>query len=410
MNYYSEVLKMGQPLSPVLQDLIERAKKEIRKHPQASMGEIAELIGLGRTTFYLKLKKAGYSFEQLRREVFQEVEAERQRKLKRKELKELPPKSYEEFLEYESVKRIREKLETAPLSRSHREKVLRLIYRVCRLLNVAPSEINADTLVEYYKRLKDTRDENQLRIEIKTIAKWLEISLPPYIEIAEYKGKFVTAELDVRLRYLFLRTAKEVLNQKEYELVRAASFFLFRGGRRESLITARIGEVVELGPIPEFGGESKFQIILTEEKGKKGRKIRWSRLIPLSEWKYVKQLRLPLSIGDVKRLEKLFKQVFSEMLKRYGDIMNQDTKEYLAHGKVFHIWRHTAAREYLRAFKWNRYLVAKLLGWVKPDNLQIYGDYSALELLQLTYQKKVFFQAMFLYGEWKRRAEEEGLL
>ena len=401
---------MSRSLSPILKDLIEKAKREIRKHPQASMGEIAELLGLGRTTFYLKLKKAGYSFEALRKEVFEEVEAEKQKKLKRKQVKELPPKDYQEFLEYDSVKAIKEKLETAALSRSHREKVLRLIYRVCKLLSIAPSEINADYLIEYYKRLKDSRDENQLRIEIKTIAKWLEISLPPYIEIAEYRGKFVTAELDVRLRYLFLKTAKEILQPKDYEMVRAAAFFLFRGGRRESLMTARIGEKVRLGPIPEFGGESEFQVVLTEEKGKKGRKIRWSRLIPLSEWKYIKQLRLPLSIGDVKKLEKLFKRVFDELLKRYADLMNQDTKEYLAHGKVFHIWRHTAAREYLRAFKWNRYLVAKLLGWVKPDNLQIYGDYSALELLQMTYQRKEAYLAMFLYGEWLRKAEAEGLL
>jgi hypothetical protein len=54
--------------------------------------------------------------------------------------------------------------------------------------------------------------------------------------------------------------------------------------------------------------------------------------------------------------------------------------------------RHTSAREYLRAFKFNRYLVSKLLGWMKESNLSIYGDYSLLELLTVsTEEHKVNF-------------------
>jgi len=390
--------------------LIEKVKSEIRKHPKASMGDIAEILGIGRTTLYYKLKQAGYSFEGLRKVVFEEVEKERESRLKRKEVKELPPKNYSEFLEYDSVKRIKEKLDTAPLTPNYRKRVLRLIYNVCRTLDIAPSEITPQVLLEYFKKKKEGREENELRKEIKTVAKWFEITLPPYIEISEYKGKFVTAELDVRLRYLFLKTAKEILDPKEYKLVRGVVMFLFRGGRRESLMTARLGEVVELGAIPEFGNESRFKVVLTEEKGKKGRKLRWSRLIPLSEWEYIKQIGLPLTIGEVKKVEVLLRKVFNELIIRYNKLMNQDTKEYLKHGKVFHIWRHTSAREYLRAFNWNRYLVAKLLGWVKPDNLQIYGDYSALELLKMTYQKEVTYKALFLYGEWLDKAKNEGLI
>ena len=217
---------------------------------------------------------------------------------------------------------------------------------------------------------------------IKTLAKWLDIKLPAYIQISEYKGKYVTAEITKEARKIFLETAKEVLKPSEYELVHDVVKVLFRGGRRESLKTMRWNGEFEI-PIKPY----KFVSFVTEEKGHLGRKLKWTRLMPIEEYRSLyNPNRFPLSEKELRKVEELMKKVFKEMLKRYPDLFNKDTKDYLAKGKVFHIWRHTSAREYLKALNWNRYLVAKLLGWVKESNLSIYGDFSAIEILQNYYR------------------------
>jgi integrase len=128
----------------------------------------------------------------------------------------------------------------------------------------------------------------------------------------------------------------------------------------------------------------------TVEKGKKGNKFTWTRLIPCEEYRLLyNPNRFPLSEKELRIVRKALRYAYSEIMNKYPELFNADTKKYIVEtGKVLHLWRHTAAREYLKAFHWNRHLVAKLLGWEKEDNLRIYGDYSALEIISMMAEKK----------------------
>jgi hypothetical protein len=74
--------------------------------------------------------------------------------------------------------------------------------------------------------------------------------------------------------------------------------------------------------------------------------------------------------------------------------------------KYYHVWRHTATREWLAGLRYNRYLVAKILGWIKDSNLVIYGDFDLLALLKVRAEKhKIKFISDELYHELLRIVE-----
>jgi hypothetical protein len=104
------------------------------------------------------------------------------------------------------------------------------------------------------------------------------------------------------------------------------------------------------------------------------------------------------------KVRRITREILEKLLAERPELFNSDTVKYIKDAqKVLHLWRHTFAREALKAFKWNRYLVAKLGGWVKDSNLQIYGDYDLLSLIEVSAEEH---KMEFCSEECKKRIEE----
>jgi len=398
-----------------------------------TLEDVAKKFGVGRTTLYYWMRKNKISIQKITDEMKKELEAKLERKIRKKDLALVPPEDFDEFLSIEIVQQVKQKMMSANKTEEHINQTLLLWYYLSKgklaRANVQVYEPvhpiipfkNFELLDKYLAKAREIGYEvNALKYKIKTIAKWLNVKLPPEFETKEYKGKYSEAELNVELRYLFLKTAKEIeqryIKYATYEQVRASAIYLFQGGgRKESLWntealgwkTAKNEDIIRM-----YNGINRFFVYRSKEKGKE-EKARHKILIPEPFVKYVIPY-IPMSVGEVKKLEKAFKIIFEEMLRRYGDKMNRDTKAYLGENKnsferkmkIFHIWRHTFAREGLRASKWNMYIISKLGKWDKVDNLKIYGDFGIDELLE-THQESYL---LFLYNEWLEKAVKEKLL
>jgi len=385
--------------------------------------EVASKFGVGRRTLFLWLKKQGLSIKKLQEEAKKELEQKYNRTIKRVDLYRLPVTEREEFRQLDVVQKVIDRMMSANLSKRTINAHINFWYRLSagligeeRILDpVHPIDaLDPDRLTKYVRIIRERGyNVDAVKYALKTIAKWLEISLPPEFETSEYKGKYRQCELNVKMRYYFLKFAKELF-PNEYDLIRSTAIFLFQSAsRREALETAEILGYTKFKPIPEFNNETEFLQIRTREKGKKGRKIEWIKLIPKSFAEYI--TKLPLTQTEIENLRKMMKNILFRIYHEFYDELNEDTKNYInlqtAKGiktKVFHIWRHTACRSALKSFKWKMYYVSKLLGWEKTENLKIYGDFTINQLLELETEEAPPF--LYLYGEWLEKAKKEGLL
>jgi len=368
---YGSTRVLDANYNKVIRDLRRVCREEL------TVEEVAEKWGISRASLFNWLKKKGLSVTSICEEMRRELEEKEERKVRRKDIKKAPPKDYEEFLEFDIVKRVYESMKILNLSNGHINRTLRTWYKLCKFANKHPEYVTTEDTHRFLVKLQEEgKDLRNVISILQTIEKWTgKKILPTGVEQKEYKGKYTTAELNQNTRRLFLEYAKQ-LYPKDYELIEGVVKFLFyTGSRREALTNFSIVGELKLD-LKEFD-TNEFIIVKTKEKGKKGRKIEWNKIIPKSEFK----LKSPLSVGDLKRLEKMFKKILDKLTNEHPELFNKDTIEYIKKGKVFHLWRHTSARSALKAFRWNRYLVAKLLGWEKPDNLKIYGDFGLMELL-----------------------------
>ena len=364
----------------ILDEKYDEVIRELRKvcRQETTVEEVAEKFNVSRASFFNWLKRKGLSITQICSDMKKELEEKAERKVKRKDLRKAPPKDFKEFLSFEIVRKVADSMKIANLSESHIKRTLRTWFKICQFTSKHPEYLNEEDVMAYLTHRKEQGNEiNNLISMIQTIEKWSgKKLLPSGVEQSEYKGKYTTAELNQEARKLFLEYAKQ-LYPKDYDLIEATVKFLFyTGSRREALTNFSVAGELKLD-LKEYE-TNEFIIVKTREKGKKGRKIEWNKIVPKHEFK----LRCPLSQGELKKLERQFKAILSKMLQEHKELFNKDTVEYIRKGKVFHLWRHTSARSALKAFRWNRYIVAKLLGWEKTDNLRIYGDFGALELLQ----------------------------
>jgi integrase len=329
--------------------------------------------------------------------VFYEVELETQKKIRKKEIKALPPKDKQEFLQREVVQETIKKMRTANVSESHIENMITVWYDICKKFKIAPEDfVEAEKteeikniIVEYINKVKEEGKEVRAFIALlQTLAKWLEKPiLPSYIEQSEYRGKYQSAELPLPLRELMVEEIMRYDNDIAKLALRAWIFLYYTGSRAESLTNFSIeGEFkVSWSDFVDVYGESEFVIIRTLEKGKKGQKFVWRKLIPKSWAKFVPSRNLTRK--ELQKVRQITRAILEKLAQQYPQYFNADTLKYVDKKKTMHIWRHTFAREALRAFKWNRYLVSKLGGWIKDSNLQIYGDYDLLSLIQVSAEK-----------------------
>jgi len=392
-NAFSKLEEVMRKSSSEEIKMIDNIKMLLRRNINYSAEDIADSLGIARSTLFYRLKKLGISLEEIKKAVLFEIYQEQAKKIKKREKKALPPVTYDEFLEREVVKEIVKAMLSSNISESYRNDVLQFWYRLCFELKIAPEDFieareNRELLEEIRKKIIDFisikaqngREKNALIAKLQALQKWLEVNiLPSYIEQAEYKGKYQSAEIPLEARELLVRKLIEYGSNIAKLALRSIIFLYYTGSRAESLTNFTVeGEIrIEWLEFVKAYGESEFIIVKTEEKGKKGKKFTWRKLIPKSWAKYIPNRNL-----TSKELQKV-RDIIEKALREIEYPFNEDTKKYIYEkSKTLHIWRHTFARDALRAFKWNRYLVAKLGGWVKDSNLQIYGDFDLLSLIQ----------------------------
>ena len=368
--------------------LLTKLSRELRKNIELPASDIAERLKMARSTLFYKLKKMGLTYYDIVQSLKDEAEEALQRKLETRKRKRLPPRDYQEFLERDIVKRVINTMKTAGRKQRFINSTIRFWYRMCKELGLAPEDFVEmereqlwDMITQFIADLADEGlDINSVISTIQTIQKWLGVKiLPPGVTQQEYKGKYQEAEIPREARNkivldlidLYEKTGDDIY----LKTIQAMIFLYYTGSRRQALGNFTWGEKVRIKLkdfVDKFGTDT-FRVVSTLEK----RGIRWTKLIPLN---YAELLpNTPFSPSEINKISKILKKEMNE----YRDLYNHHTILYLNKGKTFHIWRHTATREYLRAFKYNRSLVAKLLGWIKESNLKIYGDFQLFELLNI---------------------------
>jgi len=412
-SYWDKLQSVKEKLDAEKRRFLEELEALVRRKPNASAEDYASSLGIGRATLFYRLKAMGLTLEDVRKAVFYEVEVETQRKIKKREVKALPPKDRQEFLQRDIVQKVIKKMRTGNVAESHIQQTIGIWYDVCKRYKIAPEDFVEDSkmeeirniIVDYINKVKEEGKEVRAYIaHLQTLAKWLEKPiLPSYIEQQEYRGKYQSAELPPQLRELMVEEIMKYDNDIAKLALRAWIFLYYTGSRAESLTNFSIeGEFkVTWKEFAEVYGESEFIIVKTAEKGKKGQKFMWRKLIPKSWAKFIPARNL--TPKELQKVRELTRRILEKLANEHPELFNNDTLKYVIDKKkTMHIWRHTFAREALRAFKWNRYLVAKLGGWVKDSNLQIYGDYDLLSLIQASAEKH---EIRFCSEECKKKIE-----
>jgi len=371
-----------------LKEFLVELVKQLRKNIRMPAGELASALGIGRSTLFFRLQKLGLEYNTIQSALMAEAEETFRRKLERREIRRLPAKDKKEFLERDIVATLVARMKASGKSPSYISKVISYWFRVCKRLGIAPEDFVEmerekfwDLIVEYLSdRASEGYDINAEVAMLQSIQKWLGAKvLPPGVTQKEYKGKYQEAEIPLEIRNLVVQELLDYYDRTKNVLylraVQAMAFLYYTGSRRQALMNYQKAEVIRVGMerLVRAIGTDRFRVCSTLEK--KG--IYWRKLIPMTYDEIISPRSF--SPSEVRAILKIMK----EMLMKYFDRFNRHTQLYLQKSKVFHIWRHTATREYLRALGYNRYLVAKLLGWIKDSNLVIYGDYDLLQLLQL---------------------------
>jgi predicted DNA-binding protein YlxM (UPF0122 family) len=389
---------------------LEKVLKFLRQNMNLSAEDVAEKVGISRRALFDRLKRLGIEFSAIKNALVYEMQLKRKEKIVKKEVKRLPPKDWKEFIEREAVQEVLKKM--VKKSEPHKEKVLDIWFDISVEMGIAPEdlidmekeEVQKVIMDFIAKREKEGYEINSIISQIQALQLWLERPLlPPYIKQHEYKGKYTSAELTQEVRELMVNELVEACRngkingngKRKYvtkdvcELTLRTWVFLYYTGSRAEALTNFIKEYeIELKApqfIKAFNGETRFMVVRTEEKGKEGRKFIWRKLVP-KNWSHLIPER-QLTETEVEKVRKVTRAILMKLMEQYPDKFNEDTRKYIQgvgnfKGKVLHLWRHTFAREALRAFGWNRYLVSKLGGWVKDSNLQIYGDYDLLALIE----------------------------
>jgi hypothetical protein len=403
--------------------LTEFIMSKLRENPEYDIDLIAKQLDTSRITLWRRLGKCGTTFEELKKKAL--VEAKERAKVMEEKLrlklekKRIPPANKKEFMERKVVRELDDTLRAQvgiSLTKTQYAKIINTYWDIINTYNtyVRSLKLSGDTRAgELYEITPEDLVDPEIPKEdkYKWILKYLELKrdlgreinavisniqslqmhlgvrlLPPSIKQAEYTGKYSGAYLPkdvvdavlLDLAKLYVQTGNEFYKQS----VKAILFLLETGSRRESLTNFRIineSFTIRNKIIRDLYGEDTFTVIQTEEKGKKGKKFKWEKFIRKS----IRDLAIPdglFSPKDVVKLSSLFKKI----VLQYADKLNDATKTYLVDAnKSLHVLRHTSAYNFLIASNYNMFLVSKLLGWRKSDNLKIYANPTLLEIAQI---------------------------
>ncbi|MEM1831900.1 MAG: hypothetical protein QXJ97_10270, partial [Desulfurococcaceae archaeon] len=356
-------------------------------------------------------------YEQFVQAVILNIIEKRERAVKEKAKRYIIPTSWEEFINRPLIRNVIMAMRAKGLRETHINRAISEFYRYCMvnaqeydLSPIAPEYVldkasstdpldreeiysRTDRYLQWRMEKMEEKgfepDINRLISTFQTIQKWLGARLlRPGITQSEYKGRYQTAEIPFSVRVKLVRDLLEEWRKTKdplYLRIIQGLIILYYTGSRRMVLVKVPGEPrlridfsatikADWDKVVQVYNEREFYRVVTIEK----RGIRFNKIVPRS-W------------GDLVRKFELFTEdeidkatrILTRIIKKYESELNEDTRRYLRHSKVWHIWRHTANREALIAFEWNRMIVSKLLGWIKEQNLQIYGDYSIDQIFQL---------------------------
>jgi hypothetical protein len=399
---------------------LDKVLKILRQNMELSAEDVAQKIGISRRALFYRLERLGISFMDIKNALIYEAQLRRKEKVVKKEIKRLPPKDISEFMEREVVKEFVKKLTAGNIAEHTKRNLISFWFRLCRELNIAPEDFTdpeklpqvREAILEYLAKQKENGRETRDDIAyLQALQMWLEVNiLPVFVKQEEYRGKFQSAELPPEVRKLMVEKliAKAEKNKRYKELyqqtLRSWIFLYHTGSRSEALTNFVVeGKIrVRWEEFKRVYSAEEFLVVKTEEKGKKGRKFTWRKLIPIT-WAHLIPQR-NLTKTEVSKVRQITREILLELMNERPELFNSDTVRYIKDAKkTLHLWRHTFAREALRAFRWNRYLVAKMGGWIKDSNLQIYGDYDLLSLLEVSAEEH---KIEFCSEVCKRKIEE----
>ena len=403
--------------------LVEFIMSKLRENPEYDIELICKQLDTSRATLWRRLGKCGTTFEELKKKAREEAK-ERAKAMEMKlmmklEKKRIPPANKKEFMERKVVRELDERLRAQvgiSITKTQYKKIMGIFWDIINTYNewvrglklagdpraeelyeITPEdlvdpEIPKDEKYKWilkYLEIKRNmgRDVNAVISAIQSLQMHLDVKLlPPSIKQAEYTGKYGGAYLPkeviesvlLDLAKLYVQTGREFYKRS----VKAILFLLETGSRRESLTNFKVVNqafTIRNKLIRDLYGEDVFVIVQTEEKGKKGRKFRWEKFIRKS----LGDLAIPEHVFSPKEVVKL-STIFKDVVLRYADKLNDVTKMYLIEARrSLHLLRHTSAYNFLIASNYNMFLVSKLLGWKKSDNLKIYANPTLLEIAQI---------------------------
>jgi len=403
--------------------LIEFIMSKLRENPEYDIDLISRQLGVDRVTLWRRLGKCGTTFKDLktkaREEAKERAKAMEMKLMMKLEKKRIPPANRKEFMERKVVRDLDEKLRAQigiSISKSQYQKIMSTFWDIIDTYNTwvrgkklsgdpgaeelyeitpedlvdpeIPKEEKYKWILKYLEIKRDLgRNISSIIANIQSLQMHLDVRLlPPAIKQPEYTGKYSGAYLPrevienvlLDLAKLYRQTGREFYKQS----VKAILFLLETGSRRESLTNFKVinrAFKVNNRIIRELYGEDVFIVVQTEEKGKRGRKFVWEKFIRKS----IEDLAIPDHIFSPKDVTKL-SNVFKQIVLKYADKLNDATKMYLVKAtRSLHVLRHTSAYNFLIASNYNMFLVSKLLGWKKSDNLKIYANPTLLEIAQI---------------------------
>ncbi|RLC36224.1 hypothetical protein DRH29_04975, partial [candidate division Kazan bacterium] len=332
------------------------------------------------------------------------------------------PESFEDFMKLEEVKKFYDWLRARHVRSA--TAICRSLHKICLDINIHPLQLleqeGKEKLASYIADLLEEYSEssvNTIKGHIRLWYKFNEMQPPPTLALKRYKSKVAhLVWFDIEERFKILKAAKEMLKKpEEYDLVRAALMFLFyTGSRAEALTNVRFEERTYKYEVRGETIEVKAIIAVTQEKGRH-EKTQWEKPIPYEIYvKYIKG-RLPIAEKELKWLRKTLKEIYKKVLPKESikykfAVEGTGVKTKIPH--EIHIWRHTAAIEFLNSTDWNVGLVSEILGWENPEILyQVYGRMSIEKKVAIIYKvpiEKPPFE--FFYGEWEKKAKELALI
>lgn len=150
----AEIVKCEDPICSRINQIYQQAPtdykqflisliKQMRKNIRAPAEDIAVNLGLGRSTLFYRLQRLGLRFDEIQKALLLEAEEEFKRKLERREIRRLPPRDKQEFLERETVKKMIQAITASGKKQRYINRVINSFYKLCRALTLSPEDLRS---------------------------------------------------------------------------------------------------------------------------------------------------------------------------------------------------------------------------------------------------------------------------